>query len=75
MADKHTTQEIGELTSLLNSRAFHIVLNEHKHSLQKEVNRFVKEQDMINAYASVKLLEDIDKIVLLMNNRLKELQE
>lgn len=75
MADKHTTQEIGELTSLLNSRAFHIVLNEHKISLQKEVNRFVKEQDMINAYASVKLLEDIDKIVLLMNNRLKELQK
>lgn len=75
MADKHTTQEIGELTSLLHSRAFRSVLNEHKLNLQKEVNKFVKAQDIINAYAALKILEDIDKIVLLMTFKLEELQK
>lgn len=66
---------IGELTSLLHSGAFYEVLAEHKASLQKEVNRFVKAQDLINAYAALKNLEEADKILLLMQNKLESLKK
>lgn len=69
------TEKIGEITSLLHSGAFYEILAGHKQSLQREVNRFVKAQDLMNAYASLKALEDTDKILLLMQNRLEELKK
>jgi len=72
---KDKTNSIGELTSLLLSRTFHLILEEHKSYLQKEVNRFVKAQDMTNAFASLAKLEDIDKLVGLMQRKLEELRK
>jgi len=66
---------IGELTSMLMSGTFHNILAEHKSSLQKEVNAFVKKQDLPNAYAALRTMEDVDRIVRLMQTRLDELKK
>lgn len=66
---------IGELTSMLHSHAFYAILEEHKSYLQKEANKFIKAQDLTNAYAAVKSIEDTDKLVRLMQNKLDELKK
>jgi hypothetical protein len=67
--------DIGELQTILHSRIFFEVLGEHKDFLQGEVNRFIKAQDMTNAYASLKAMEDAGKIVELLRKKMADLQK
>jgi hypothetical protein len=67
--------DIGELQTLLHSRVFFEVLGEHKDFLQREVNRFVKAQDMVNAFSFLKAMEDTDRIVDLLRKKMADLQK
>jgi len=67
--------EIGELQSILTSRTFYDVLAEHKVSLQKEVNKFIKDKDLMSAYAALRTMEDVDRITRLMQTKLDELKK
>jgi hypothetical protein len=50
-------------------------LAEHKQSLQKEVNAFIKKQDLNNAYAALRTMEDVDRVLRLMQTKLDELKK
>lgn len=75
MANSRTTENIGELTTLLHSRSFYEILAEHKQSLQAEVNKFVAAQDLMNAYAALRVLKDADKILMLTQKKLEDLKK
>ena len=75
MTEKSAIAELGELQTILHSRIFYLILDEHKKSIQKEVNTFVKEQKWYEAFGAVKRLEDVDKIVFLMNKKMEELKK
>jgi hypothetical protein len=51
------------------------VLGEHKTFLQGEVNRFTKAHDLTNAYASLKAMEDAEKIVELLRKKMTDLKK
>ena len=65
---------IGELTTILNSKSFYAILEEHKKSLQGEVNRFVRADDMLNAYGALRALDDTDKILMLMRKKITDIK-
>ncbi|MDD5355076.1 MAG: hypothetical protein PHY56_00840 [Candidatus Omnitrophica bacterium] len=68
-------QSIGELNSIINSKAFLAVLNEHKLFLQSEVNSFVEKQNLTEAFGALRALKDADRIVRLMKQKLDELKK
>jgi hypothetical protein len=70
----NNTAIIGELTAILHSKSFYILLEEHKKSLQGEVNRYVKSNDMLNAYGALRAMNDVDRILTLMQAKITELK-
>lgn len=74
MSNNYAT-DIGELQTILHSRIFFDVLGEHKTFLQGEVNRFTKAHDLTNAYASLKAMEDAEKIVELLRKKMTDLKK
>ena len=67
--------ELGDLKIIASSRAFHKFLVERSVYLQKKVNTFVREQKFTEAYGELAKLDDIEKLVLVLNNRIKELEK
>ena len=67
--------ELSELNTIFTSRAFRQLLLTHKEYLQKEVNRFVREQNIIQAYGALCKYDDIEKIMELIEKRITELKE
>lgn len=65
-------ESLRELKFIAQSRAFNILLNERKEFAQKEVNRFVREKDLIGAYAALAKLDDTDKMIGLIQQRINE---
>ena len=64
--------ELDNLTKLLTSNEWFEalkVIKAHKEFLQKEVNRHVKEQKLIEAYGALSKLEDADKIFKMIKER------
>lgn len=51
------------------------MMKAHKSFLQTEVNRFVKSQNLIAAYAAVEKMDDVDKIIQLVSRRVDELRK
>jgi len=68
------TDLIGELSDVVNSRAVRMVLEERKVTLQKEVNACVRKQDWYSAFGAVAKLDDVEKFILMCQNRLDELK-
>ena len=65
--------ELDNLTKLITSREWIEALKitkVHKDYLQKEVNRFVREQNMIQAYGALARYDDADKIFKMVKDRL-----
>ncbi len=75
MANSRTTENVGELTALLHSKAFYEILAEHKQSLQAEVNKFVAAQDLINAYGALRTMKDVGRILMLTQKKLEDLKK
>jgi hypothetical protein len=72
--DNKSTQ-IGELQSILTSRTFYAIVDEHKKSLQKEINAFVEKQDLVNSFGALRAFRDADRLIRLMRNKLEELKK
>jgi len=68
-------EERSELLTISTSRAFQRILYTHKIFLQEEVNKFVRSQNLIEAYSVVKKMDDLDKIMTLVNQRLEDLKK
>ena len=68
-------QAISEINAVLKLGVVRQVLEEHRQSLQNEVNDFVEKQLMTQAYGALMRLNDVDKILLLLRNKLEELQK
>jgi hypothetical protein len=67
--------DIGELQNIVNSSALRRVLNYRKEFHQKEVNRFVREQNLIQAYGSLCKYDDIDKFLEILQKKVNELKK
>lgn len=67
--------DIGDLTSVVNSSALRRVLGDRKEYLQKEVNRFVREQNLIQAFGALMRLDDIEKMYLVIEDKIAELKK
>ena len=75
MPNERTVPAIGELMNILQSRAFYEILDEHKASLQAEVNSFVEKQDLVGAYGALRALRDADRILRLTQQKLDKLNK
>ena len=74
MPKQNSAFELNELFSIQSSSAFRNLLIEHKETLQKQVNSLVREQRYTEAFSALGKFDDVDKIMLLISNRIKELQ-
>ena len=70
----HYEQEINELNSILGSRALQNLLVGHKEHLQKEVNQAVRDNNIMKAYGNTCRLDDVEKILSLIQLRISELK-
>jgi len=69
--------ELDELNILVTSenwRQYLKLLKKHSEYLQKEVNRFVREQNLICAYGALAKFDDAVKTIEIVYNRLQELR-
>lgn len=51
------------------------VVRVHREHLQKQVNMYVRAQDWMNAYASISLWDDADRMFVMLKNRLEALRK
>jgi hypothetical protein len=72
MARFNDIDTIQELRSIVQSTAFRAVLAERREYFQKEVNRFVGDQDWMNAYASLKRFEDTNKLIEILEQKIAQ---
>jgi hypothetical protein len=61
--------------NILQSRAFYEILDEHKASLQAEVNSFVEKQEWTKAFGALRALRDVDRILRNIQLKLDELNK
>jgi len=73
MSQNH--QEIAELNSIQGSRAYQNLLAKRKAHIQGEVNKAVRDQNLIKAYGELCKLDDINKTFKVIASRVKELEE
>ena len=69
------SRDIAELQNIISSRLLHEEVNKHKAYLQKEVNKFIKEQNLTLAYGALCKLEDFDNVIKLLVRRIDELKK
>jgi len=71
-------EELDNLTLLVNSEQwleYVKLLKQRKDFLQKEVNRYVREQKLVEAYGELSKLDDIDKTLQLVKSKLETLRK
>lgn len=77
MANKEGFEEYSELVSLGTSsgwRKYIAILERRKEFLQKEINRFVREQKLFEAYGTLSKMDDLNKIVNSLSQKVEELK-
>ena len=74
MPKSNNVFELNELLNVANSAGFRNLLRDHKDTLQKEVNLLLAKQEFTKAYGELCKLNDVDKIMNLVINRIAELQ-
>lgn len=74
MPRENSAFELNDLVNVRNSAGFRNLLLEHKRELQKEVNLMVRSQRFTEAYGELCKLDDVDKIMGLVEKRINELQ-
>jgi len=70
-----THKELSELVSIYESGVFREFLTTRKQFLQSEVNKFVRQKDVTEAFGALSKLEDLDKIMGMLSKRISELRE
>ena len=67
--------ELNELNTIINSPALYRILDKHKQFLQKEINRFLRDQDNLRAFGTLCKFDDIDRILRLVKNEITEIKK
>jgi hypothetical protein len=75
MAQYNSKELLGELKSIANSRALRLILEERREYAQKEVNRFVKEQNLMEAFAALARLEDNQKLIEIIKQKVAKIEK
>lgn len=65
---------VRELRDISNNKVLLNILEERKKSAQEEVNRFVGEQKLIEAYGALKRMEDNDKFLRVINSKITQIE-
>lgn len=73
--DRKEYTDLGELKTIATSGAFRRFLAERKQYLQGQVNTFVREQKWTEAYGALMRLEDIDKLMSRLQQKIIELEK
>ncbi len=66
---------IAEIQGIISSRVLQETIKEHKEYLQKEVNNFVRQRDIVGAFGALSKLEDYDNIVKLLLKKAEDLKK
>jgi hypothetical protein len=77
-AQSEPRNELDDLKVLIGSEEWLSaikVAKAHRDTMQSEVNRFVKEQNLIEAYGALMRLEDSDKIFRLIRARFEKVSK
>lgn len=72
---RHNDLEIRELKSIIDSRAFANLLKVRKEYQQKEANRYVREKDIVSAYAAIAKYDDIEKTIEVIKKQIVKLEK
>lgn len=77
MPNKHIDRitEIGDATEVIKSSALREIMRRRRESLQKEVNRFLREQKFTEAYGALSKLDDLAKTFEMIDKYLIELKK
>jgi len=67
--------DIGDLNLFIKSPSLRRFYAERKARAQEEVNQFVREQNLMEAYAALKRMDDIDKQFKVAEQKITELQK
>ncbi len=68
-------QDIGELNTILSSRAYRQVLDERRLWLQKQANQFIREQKWTEAYGAIMRMDDLAKTLEMLGKKLEEVKK
>ena len=63
-----------ELRDILKNRVLLNILEERKKSAQEEVNKFVNAQNLIEAFGALKRMEDNDKLLRIIENKIAQIE-
>jgi len=75
MRENDKLQDVGELTSIINSRAYRKVLDERRDWLQKEANAFIRQQKWTEAYGAILRMDDLGKTLEMLQKKLDRIKE
>jgi len=75
MKDSSKLQDIGELTSIINSRAYRKVLDERRNWLQNEANSFIRQQKWTEAFGAILRMDDLAKTLEMLQRKLEEIKK
>ena len=67
--------DIGELTSIINSRAYRQVLDERREHLQKEANIFIRQQKWMEAFSAITRMDDLSKTLEMLEKKLADIKK
>ena len=67
--------ELGELVSISESKAYRNLIGVRKEYLQDRINHHVKNKEWYEAFGALSKLEDVDKQIDIVNNRILEIRK
>jgi len=68
-------EAIVELNSISQSSAFRAFLDGRRLYLQVEVNKFIRQQDLINAFGALSKMDDLDKMMKVMGENIETMKK
>jgi hypothetical protein len=75
MKEINKIQDIGELTSIINSRAYRQVLDERRKYLQDEANNFIRQQKWTEAYGAIMRMDDLMQTLKMLELQLEKIKK
>lgn len=68
-------EELYELNSILNSKPFLSILDEHRRHIIKSLHEAVRDKNIIIAYGEICKLDNTDRILGLVKLRITEIEK
>ena len=67
--------DLSELNTIVNSPALRRIIAEHQELLQEKINKFVREQNIISAYGELCKLDDSNKLIKTITQKIAQIKE